>query len=537
MQINYHHLLTVHNDNIAATTGRRPGFFIRTYGCQMNSRDSEKLAGLLAMLGYQNAESLEAADLAVFNTCCVRESAENRIFGHLSRLRHTKENEKPGMLIAVGGCMSQQAEIAEKIAASHPYINIVFGTANRHRLPEFLWRAIQSGKQVIDITDDENLPELDAVPVTTRDYPHKAGVNIMYGCDNYCSYCIVPYVRGRERSRPAADILREIEALAADGVKEIMLLGQNVNSYGKGLPPAVAGEATKQSSKVPFAISDASKLDTTRHCEERSDEAIQQEESSLANVSGLLRSARNDKLQVHQQSDDESPTLSHAENISDFPALLREVNKIPGLERIRFMTSHPKDFSDELIAAVRDLDKVCKTVHLPLQSGSTKVLEDMNRGYTQTEYLDLASRLKEAGISLSTDIIVGYPGETDEDFEATLEAARQVRFTGAFTFIYSKRTGTPAARRTDIVPRKVAADRFEQLTATIYPILLEINETKVGETVSVMVEEITGTAIKGRADDNTLVHFEAGDDTCQPGQIVPVRITTAKSFYVCGEIV
>jgi len=404
MQTNYHELLTAHNDHIAKTTGHRPSFFIRTYGCQMNSRDSEKLAGLLLQLGYQTAESLETADLALLNTCCVRESAENRIFGHLSRLRHTKENEKPDMLIAVGGCMSQQAEISEKIANSHSYINIVFGTANRHRLPEFLWRAVQSGKQVIDITEDDDLPELDSVPVTTRDYPHKAGVNIMYGCDNYCSYCIVPYVRGRERSRPAEDILREIEALAADGVKEIMLLGQNVNSYGKGL-----------------AHSGKNNTDT-------------------------------------------------ANEIPDFPTLLYHVNQVHGLMRIRFMTSHPKDFSDKLIMAVRDLDKVCKSVHLPLQSGSTRVLEDMNRGYSQAEYLDLSSRLKDAGIALTTDIIVGYPGETDEDFECTLEAARQVRFSGAFTFIYSKRTGTPAARRTDLVPRKVAADRIERLTGTINPL-------------------------------------------------------------------
>ena len=466
---NYHGQLTAHNDHIANTTGHRPSFFIRTYGCQMNSRDSEKLAGLLGQLGYREAESLEAADLALFNTCCVRESAENRIFGHLSRLRHAKETEKPDMIIAVGGCMSQQAEISEKIRDSHPYINIVFGTANRHRLPQFLWQAIQTGKQVIDITEDEDLPELDSVPVTTRDYPHKAGVNIMYGCDNYCSYCIVPYVRGRERSRPAADILREVEALAADGVKEIMLLGQNVNSYGKGL-------------------------------------------------SG-------------------SHTSGSENSISDFPTLLRQVNQVPGLERIRFMTSHPKDFSDDLIAAVRDLDKVCKSVHLPLQSGSTKILADMNRQYTQAEYLSLASRLKEAGVGLSTDIIVGYPGETDEDFEATLEVARQVRFLGAFTFIYSKRTGTPAAMRTDIVPRNVSAERFERLTSTIYPILQEINETKLGETLFVLIEETSGTAVKGRTDDNTLVHFEAEEGVYQPGQIVPVRITLAKSFYICGEAV
>jgi len=451
MNINYHSNLAARNDKIYETTGVRPGFFIRTYGCQMNDRDSEKLAGLLKELGYIEAVSQENADLVLYNTCCVRESAENKIFGHLSRLKHIKENEKPDMIIAVGGCMSQQAELSETFREKHPYINVVFGTANRHRLPEFLWTTMESGRQVLDITEDEDFTELDSVPVTTREFPHKAGVNIMYGCDNYCTYCIVPYVRGRERSRPAEDVLREVSALAADGVKEIMLLGQNVNSY-----------------------------------------------------------------------------------IHDFPALLRAVNEIPGLMRIRFMTSHPKDFSDELIEAVRDLDKVCKSVHLPLQSGSTRVLGDMNRCYTQAEYLDLARRLKEAGIALTTDIIVAYPGETEEDFEATLEAARQVRFSGAFTFIYSKRSGTPAAKRTDLIPRKVAAERFERLTATLYPIMHEINQAKTGQAITVMVEEADNSAYKGRTDDNTLVHFTS-ERKLIPGDVVSVSIDAAKTFYISGK--
>jgi len=419
----------------------------------MNDRDSEKLAGLLKELGYIEAVSQEIADLVLYNTCCVRESAENKIFGHLSRLKHIKENEKPDMIIAVGGCMSQQAELSETFREKHPYINVVFGTANRHRLPEFIWRNIESGRQVLDITEDEDFTELDSVPVTTREFPHKAGVNIMYGCDNYCTYCIVPYVRGRERSRPALDVLREIEALAADGVKEIMLLGQNVNSY-----------------------------------------------------------------------------------IYDFPALLKAVNEIPGLVRIRFMTSHPKDFSDELIAVIRDLNKICKSVHLPLQSGSTRVLEDMNRRYTQAQYLDLARRLKEAGVGLTTDIIVAYPGETEEDFEATLDVVRQVRFSGAFTFIYSKRSGTPAASRRDVVPKKVAAERFESLTATLYPIMLEINQAKIGQTVPVMIEEADNSTYKGRTDDNTLVHFTSGT-LLTPGDVVAVNVDAAKTFYVSGLLI
>jgi len=455
----YYAHLTAHNDKITASTGTRPQFFIRTYGCQMNSRDSEKLSALLTQLGYAEADSQETADLVLYNTCCVRESAENKIFGHLSRLKNIKETTHPGMIIAVGGCMSQQPEIAETFSKSHSYVNIVFGTMNRHRLPQFIWSVIENGKQIIDITEDDDLPELDSVPVTTRDYPHKAGVNIMYGCDNYCSYCIVPYVRGRERSRPAADILHEVTALVADGVKEIMLLGQNVNSYGKGM------------------------------------------------------------------------------DIS-FPELLRQINNVPGLKRIRFMTSHPKDFSDELIAAMAESSNVCKAVHLPLQAGSTRILEDMNRHYTQAQYLDLARRLQEAmpDVALSTDIIVGYPGETDDDFEATLEVVRQVRFASAFTFIYSKRSGTPAATRTDLVPRKVSAERFERLTGTLYPIMDEINQRKVGNVLPVMVEEANGDTAKGRTDDNTLVHFDTVDKVITPGEIIPVRIETAKTFYVSGVI-
>jgi len=447
-----------HNEGLAETA--RPRFFIRTYGCQMNDRDSEKMAGLLSQLGYAPTESESEADVVLYNTCCVRESAEDKIFGHLSRLKRVKES-KPGMIIAVAGCMTQQAEIAETIRKKHPYVNIVFGTHNRHRLPEFLLETIKTGKQVIDITEEDGLPELDDVPVTTRDFPHKAGINIMYGCDNYCAYCIVPYVRGRERSRPAIDIISEAEALAADGVREIMLLGQNVNSYGLG-------------------------------------------------------------------GDGET-----------FPEILRSVSAVSGIQRIRFMTSHPKDFSDELILALRDLPNVCKSVHLPLQSGSTRVLKDMNRMYTKEEYIGLTEKIKAAvpDIAISTDIIVGYPGETEEDFLDTLDVVNRVRFSGAFTFIYSKRSGTPAAERTDLIPRKVAAERFDRLTAALYPILLEINQQKVGSVYDVMVEEETSEgAYKGRTDDHSLVHFTA-EQTLKPGDIKPVLIDTAKTFYLSGNLV
>lgn len=453
---NYRYLISAHNDNLANGSNGRPRFFIRTYGCQMNSRDSEKLASLLLQLGYVAASKEMEADFVLYNTCCVRENAENKIFGNLGRLKRAKK-DKPGLIIGVCGCMSQQSEVAEKIKTSHKYINLVFGTSNRHRLPEFLWRVISEGKQIIDITEDAGLPELEDVPVTNREFPHKAGVNIMYGCDNFCSYCIVPYVRGREKNRPVEDVLQEIRELAADGVKEIMLLGQNVNSY-------------------------------------------------------------------KPQTD------------MNFPKLLHLVNDIPGIKRIRFMTSHPKDFSDDLIAAIAELPKVCKFVHLPIQSGSTKVLQDMNRKYTKEAYLSLIQRLYAAipNIAISTDIIVGYPGETDEDFKETLDVVQQVRFAGAFTFIYSKRSGTPAANRTDVILPKVASERFDRLVAEVSPILLEINQAKIGRTFDVMVEEVTPTDYKGRTDDHSLVHFTC-KTSLNPGDIVPVEIVSTKTFYMVGE--
>ncbi|MCL2499677.1 MAG: tRNA (N6-isopentenyl adenosine(37)-C2)-methylthiotransferase MiaB [Defluviitaleaceae bacterium] len=467
------YLLTAHNDDLARS-GRRPCFYVRNYGCQMNERDAEKLRALLAKLGYEPVDNQEDADIILYNTCCVRESAEDKVFGHLSRIKTIKA-ANPRLFVIVCGCMAQRPEIAETFRTKHHYINVVCGTANRHRLPDMIWHSMQSGGQVIDINEDEGLPELTDIPVTTREYPHKAGVNIMYGCDNYCAFCIVPYVRGREKSRLMRDILDEVHVLAEDGVKEIMLLGQNVNAYAR------------------------------------------------KEVGGGFRSLEGE---VARRNPPPTPFLT-------FPSLLRQVHEVPGILRIRFMTSHPKDFSDELIAAVRDLPKVCKTVHLPLQSGSTRILEDMNRKYTKDEYLALCARLQAAvpGIGITTDIIVGYPGETEADFEETLDVARRVRFSGAFTFIYSKRSGTPAAERTDTVPRKTANERFERLTDTVYPIMLERNRGLVGQTVEVMAEQDG----KGRMDDNTLVHFTGNENTaCKAGDVISVRITDAKSFYVSG---
>jgi len=452
----------------------------------MNSRDSEKLSALLLQLGYNQAETQDDADLVLYNTCCVRESAEDRIFGNLGRLKHAKQ-DNPGLIIAVCGCMTQQAHIAEQIRKSHKYINLVFGTGNRHRLPQLLWQAIETGKQVIDITEDDELPELTDIPVTTREYPHKAGVNIMYGCDNFCSYCIVPYVRGREKSRAVVDILQEVRDLAADGVKEIMLLGQNVNSY----------RYKWDSAPNPAAMREMNPLS----------------DSSASLQELALRDSR----------------------ACGFTDLLRQVCSVDGIKRVRFMTSHPKDVSDELIAAIADLSNVCKSIHLPVQSGSTRVLADMNRKYSKDEYLNLVARLRAAvpGIAISTDIIVGYPGETEEDFLETLDVVRQVRFATAFTFLYSKRSGTPAAERTDIIPRKVIQERYDRLVAEVSPILLEINESKIGSVFDTMVEEITPDGYKGRLDDHSLVHFNGRADLVQ-GDIVPVQIESARTFYLTG---
>ena len=451
--LDYRSLISAHNDQITKETETQPTFFIQTYGCQMNSRDSEKLSALILQLGYKPAESQENADFILYNTCCVRESAESKIFGHLSRLKRLK-TEKPNLIIGVCGCMSQQPEVAQQFMDKHKYVNLVFGTVNPHRLPEFLWKALTTGKQVVDITTDGALPEITGIPVTTREYAHKAGVNIMYGCDNYCSFCIVPYVRGREKSRPVNDILDEIKSLVNDGVKEIMLLGQNVNSYNS-----------------------------------------------------------------------ESET---------FTELLHRVNEIEGLERIRFMTSHPKDFTDEVIVAVRDLNKICKSVHLPLQSGSTPILLDMNRKYTQQEYLTLIEKLYLAipNVAISTDIIVGYPGETEDDFQETLKVVRKARFSTAFTFMFSPRSGTPAAKLPTI-PSEIVSDRFNRLIEVLNPILLERNNSKIGKTLDVMVEDITDDSIKGRTDDHTLVHFTS-DLPVKPGDIMPVLIKSAKTFYVMG---
>ena len=347
----------------AKNLGRSLTFCVTTFGCQMNARDSEKLRGILNQIGYEEAEEDEA-DFVIYNTCTVRENANTRVYGRLGQLKPRKK-QQPHMMIGLCGCMMQEPEVIAKLKKSYSFVDIIFGTHNIYKFAELICERYEAGKMVVDIWEDtdkivEDLPN-------ERKYAFKSGINIMFGCNNFCSYCIVPYVRGRERSRKPEAIIREIERLVKDGVSEVMLLGQNVNSYGKTL-----------------------------------DEPI------------------------------------------TFAELLRRIEKIEGLKRIRFMTSHPKDLSDELIEVMASSEKICKHLHLPVQSGSTRILKKMNRRYTKESYLELAEKIKKAvpDISLTTDIIVGFPGETEEDFQETLDVVRKVRYDSAFTFIYSKRTGT-----------------------------------------------------------------------------------------------
>lgn len=439
--------------------GRKLTACIQTFGCQMNSRDSEKLLGILEEIGYIQTDK-EEADFVIYNTCTVRENANLKVYGRLGFLQNLKKKNN-SMMIALCGCMMQEEAVIEKIKKSYRFVDIVFGTHNIYKLAELLYRRITSGKMTVEIlqgTDAivEDLP-------TERKYKFKSGVNIMFGCNNFCSYCIVPYVRGRERSRHPEDILDEIRALAADGVIEIMLLGQNVNSYGKTLEQPIT-----------------------------------------------------------------------------FAQLLTQIEMIEGIERIRFMTSHPKDLSDELIEVMKHSNKICSHLHLPLQSGSTEILEKMNRQYTKESYLKLAGKIKEAvpDISLTTDIIVGFPGETEADFEDTLDVVKNVEFDSAYTFIYSKRTGTPAATMEEQVPAEIIKERFERLLKTIKEISSERVNHNLGKTEKILVEEINeqgSELVSGKTSGNTVVHFKGGEELI--GKIVSVRLEEAKGFYYMGTMV
>jgi len=432
---------------------------ITTFGCQMNEHDSETLAGMLEELGYIENKNKKAADLSIINTCSVRENADKRFFGTLGQLKKVKE-DRPEVVVAVCGCMVQQQHIIDTLKSKYPWVDLIFGTHNIHEFPRLLTNVLNERSKVVDVWENggdivEGLP-------AKRMHQFKAFVNIMYGCNNFCTYCIVPYTRGRERSRRPEEIMNEVKELVASGVKEITLLGQNVNSYGNG---------------SGFSV--------------------------------------------------------------DFTDLIYLLNDIEGLERIRFMTSHPKDLSDKLIQAYTDCEKLCNYIHLPVQSGSTEILKRMNRKYTKAEYLLLIEKLKAAvpEIAITTDIIVGFPGETEEDFKETLELVKQVRFDSAFTFLYSIRKGTPAENYTEQVPESVKHERFNRLVDLLNEIAAEKNKACEGTVLRVLVEGPSKTDSRtytGRTDSAKIVNFKGTPDLV--GQVVSVKITEGKTFSLFGDI-
>ncbi len=435
--------------------GRRITYCLQTFGCQMNEKQSEVVAGIMDEIGFKRQET-EDADVVIYNTCTVRENANLKVYGRLGKL-HSLKKSNPDMKIALFGCMMQEKQVVDKIQKDYPFVNLVFGTHNIFKFAELFYEMENRDSQLIDIWEgtDKIVEELP----TERNYSFKSGVNIMFGCNNFCSYCIVPYVRGRERSREPEAIVKEIEALVADGVTEVMLLGQNVNSYGKTLKDPVT-----------------------------------------------------------------------------FAQLLEKVEQIEGLKRIRFMTSHPKDLSDELIEYMSKSRKVCHHLHLPMQSGSSRILKIMNRHYDKEKYLGLVEKIRTAvpDISLTTDIIVGFPGETEEDFQETLDVVEKSDFDTAFTFIYSKRSGTPAAKMEDQVPEDVVKDRFDRLLKLVQEKGREVSSRFQGEVQEVLVETESKEKgiFTGRTQYTLLVHFPGTPDLL--GKYVNVRLDTCKGFYYMG---
>lgn len=439
---------------------RRLKCAVVTFGCQMNARDSEKLTGVLREAGYEIIDEETEADFVIYNTCTVRDNANQKVYGHLGLLK-SRVKKNPNLRIALCGCMMQEASVIETIREKYKFVNLVFGTHNIFKFPELLYRMLTSDSQIIDIWEDTD-QIVEDLPVD-RKYSFKSGINIMFGCNNFCSYCIVPYVRGRERSREPKEIIREIEKLVNEGVIEVMLLGQNVNSYGKNL-----------------------------------------------------------------------------DNPMSFAKLLKEIEKIEGLKRIRFMTSHPKDLSDELIEVMANSEKICKHIHLPLQSGSDRVLKEMNRRYTKEQYLSLVEKIKKAipDVAVTTDIIVGFPGETAADVDDTIDVIRKVHYDNAFTFIYSKRTGTPAAARPDQCDEAEVKANFDRVLNAVKEEAMIRNGYLVGRVEEALVEEINAhddTFVTGRLSNNSMVHFKG--DASLIGKLVKVNILEAKGFYYMGEMI
>lgn len=443
-------------------------YTILTMGCQLNENDSEKLCGMLEKMGYTKTEKQNDADLALFNTCCVRENAEDKLFGKLGELKRLKEQK--GIIIAIGGCMMQEKHITDKIKESYPFVDILFGTHTLHKFPEDLYKVIEEKRKLEDILDiDGKIYE--GLPIK-RDSKIKASVTIMNGCNNFCSYCIVPYVRGRERSRQPRDIIEEVKKLAKEGYKEITLLGQNVNSYLR----------VEREKNIPF---------------------------------------------------------EEYQGVNSFATLLRAINKIDGIERIRFISPHPKDFTDDVIEAIADCEKVCKLVHLPLQSGNTKVLKEMNRKYTKEQYLNLVEKMKNKipNLTLSTDIIVGFPGETDEEFEDTLEVVEKVRFEQVYMFIYSRRVGTPGDKMQNQIPEDIKHKRFDKLKALVESQIEENNNKYIGTTQKILVEgesKNNSNMLSGRTESNKVVIFEGSKELID--KIINIKIISKHMWYLKGEI-
>ena len=437
-------------------------FHITTFGCQMNEHDSETMAGLLLEMGMSRVENREDADIEIINTCSVRENADKHFFGTLGQLKHKKEDNQE-FLVCVSGCMMQQQSVIDTLKAKYPWVDIVIGTHNIHMLPGLIDKVAAEKSKLIEVWPDTDAI-VEGLPAE-RLFKHKALVNITFGCNNFCTYCIVPYTRGREKSRSPEAIITEIEKRASDGVKEVMLLGQNVNSY-KGID---AG-----GTEINFA------------------------------------------------------------------SLVRRINAIDGLERIRFMTSHPKDLSDELIETFISCEKLCKNIHLPVQAGANTVLKRMNRHYTREQYLELVNKIRNAvpEITMSTDIIVGFPGETEEDFEETLSLVREVEYDSAFTFLYSIRKGTPAEKYEDQIPEEIKHERFNRLVEAVNEISERKNKAYLGKIEKVLVEGTSKTddnTLTGRTDGFKLVNFPG--DEALIGETVDVEITDAKTFSLMGRIV
>lgn len=455
----YMHDVRRQNDAYIFEKGKTPTFEIITYGCQMNEHDSERLIGMLKEMGYEASTNRETADLIIFNTCCVRENAELKVYGNLGHLK-TLKKKNPALKIVVCGCMMQQPHVVEELSRKYPFVSLIFGTHNLYQFPQLLAHTLESDEQMIEVWDGEG-EVIEGIPVDRR-YGLKAYVNIMFGCNNFCSYCIVPYTRGRERSRTVSDIIDEINDLVAHGTREITLLGQNVNSFGKTLPEPIS-----------------------------------------------------------------------------FADLLRKINTIDGLERIRFMTSHPKDISDDLLVAMSECDKVCEQLHLPIQSGSDRLLMAMNRHYDKAHYEAIVTRARSLmpDIAITTDMIVGFPGETEEDIQETLDLINRVRFDSAFTFLYSPRKGTPAAEYPNQIDEDTKHKHFNILLKRLNALVIEKNKSYKGKTLEVLVEgdsKNKPNQLTGRTRQFVIVNFEGSADLI--GKLVTVEITQPKSFSLFGVL-